>query len=392
VNDEVLIAGGGIGGLAAALALTRVGRRVRLFEQAAEWGEIGAGVQLGPNVTRLLRDWGLERALAEIAAVPRQLTVSRMGDGAPLARMRLGQRMRTRYGAPYLTVHRADLHAVLLKAVRACGAELQLGQRIEQISQTPETVQMTLQDGRVVQGGALIGADGVWSRVREQVLGDGPARPSGHLAYRALVAQTDLPAALRSRDVSIWLGPHAHVVAYPVRRGEWLNIVAVVEGAPSAPLQDWDQHAEGAELRSVLGRVGPGLESLARSPETWRLWPLHARPPLAAAGEMARGRVALLGDAAHPMLPYLAQGAAMAIEDAAELGRVLASDRAVDLPSGLQQYAQARWQRCARVQKRARRNGVIFHATGPLRWGRDLSLRLFGERLLDLPWLYRSDG
>jgi len=387
VNSDILIAGGGIGGLAAALAITRAGSRVRLFEQADAWGEIGAGVQLGPNATRLLRDWGLEKPLAEIAAFPRQLTVNRMGDGAPLARLRLGQGMRTRYGAPYYTVHRADLHALLLKAVRGCGAELQLGQRIAQISQTSDTVHLQLADGRAAQGSLLVGADGVWSRVREQVLADGVAGPSGHLAYRALVAQTELPAALRSRDVTVWLGAHAHVVAYPVRRGEWLNIVAVVEGVPPVA-QDWDQPGEGADLRAVLGQVCPGLESLARAPQTWRLWPLHARAPMSGPGEMARGRVALLGDAAHPMLPYLAQGAAMAIEDAAELGSVLAPERSADLPAALQQYAQARWQRCARVQRRARRNGVIFHATGPLRWGRDLSLRLLGERLLDLPWLY----
>lgn len=390
MNGGALIVGGGIGGLAAALALTRAGRRVRLFEQAQAWGEIGAGVQLGPNATRLLREWGLERSLAEVAAVPRQLTVKRMDDGMTLARLRLGQGMRTRYGAPYLTVHRADLHALLLKAVRNCGAELQLGQSIAQVSQGDDSVQLTLQDGSAADGSLLVGADGVWSRVREQVLGDGVAAASGHLAYRALVAQTELPVVLRSRDVTVWLAPQAHVVAYPVRRGEWLNIVAVVEGVPPETPRDWDQPGEGARLRAVLGRVCPGLESLARAPQNWRLWSLHARAPLAGPGEMVRGRVALLGDAAHPMLPYLAQGTAMAIEDAAELERVLAPEKKGDLPSALQQYAQSRWQRCARVQRRARRNGVIFHATGPLRWGRDLSLRLFGERLLDVPWLYRG--
>lgn len=390
MSADLLIAGGGIGGLAAALALARSGHRVRLFEQAPAWGELGAGVQLGPNATRLFDGWGLGAKLQGIAAAPRQLNVRRMADGAALARLRLGQPIKTRYGAPYFTVHRGDLHALLLQAARAAGAELWLDRRISAIDAGAAGVQLRFEQGEPAEGELLVGADGVWSRVREQLLGDGPALPTGHLAYRALVPQTALPATIRSRDVNVWMGRKAHVVAYPVRRGEWLNVVAIIEGEGAGAPRDWDQQAHGAELVVALGRVAPDLAALVRAPSEWRLWSLHERPPLRSAGEMARGRVALLGDAAHPMLPYLAQGAAMALEDAAELAQALQSLRhpGGDAAAALQAYAQNRWARCARVQGRARRNGAIFHAAGPIAWGRDLSLRLLGARLMDLPWLY----
>jgi len=392
VSVQVLIAGGGIGGLAAALALTRGGHRVRLFEQAPQWGELGAGVQLGPNATRLFADWGLATRLKDIAAAPCQVTVRRMKDGAALARMRLGETMRARYGAPYFTVHRGDLHALLLQAARSAGAALQLDRRIAQVEASAESVQVRFEAGEPAEGEVLVGADGVWSRVREQLLHDGMALPTGHLAYRAMVPQTGLPATLRSRDVAVWLGAKAHVVAYPVRRGEWLNVVAFIEGERPGAAQDWDQQAHSPELLAGLGRVAPDLAALVQAPSAWRLWSLHDRPPLQGAAQMARGRVALLGDAAHPMLPYLAQGAAMALEDAAELATAMKSlQRPGDgAAAALQAYAQRRWARCARVQRRARRNGAIFHAMGPVRWSRDLSLRLLGERLLDVPWLYEG--
>ena len=244
-----------------------------------------------------------------------------------------------------------------------------------------------------VNGDALLGADGLRSVVRTGLLGETAARASGHLAYRAVVRQDALPAALRSQLVTAWLGPRLHVVHYPVRRGELLNIIAIHHGQPPADLQGWDHGANAALLESVLARTCAPLQDLVRAvPQAgrgWRLWPLLDRPPMAGGHEMAQGAVALLGDAAHPMRPYLAQGAGMAIEDAAALQQALAAD-GLGVDERLQRYAQARWRRNARVQARAQRNGLVFHASGPLRWGRDLAMRLLGERLLDMPWLYRA--
>ena len=389
MTQQLLIAGGGLGGLATALACSRAGWQVRLYEQASVFSEVGAGIQLGPNSTRLLHGWGLAAELERICAAPARLVVRSATDGAELASMGLGRDFETRYGAPYATVHRADLHDVLLAAARQGGAALTLSARVEAVTQTDGAVTLGTQ-GRQVEGGALIGADGLWSMVRSLVVDDGPPRPAGHLAWRALAPSQALPAELRIGDVNVWLGPALHAVAYPVRGGDFLNVVVVVQGRRAGDPKQWDHSGKREELMSALGPVCSGLWHLVEAMPRWGLWVLHDRPPMRGPQEMARGRIALLGDAAHPMRPYLAQGAGMAIEDAAELGRVLATgDAGVDVPAALVRYASNRWQRCARVQSRSQRNGRIFHATGPVSWGRNLALRVAGERLLDLPWLYR---
>ena len=242
-----------------------------------------------------------------------------------------------------------------------------------------------------VEGDVLVGADGLWSEVRHQVCADGPPTATGHLAYRSLARQHELPPALRSQEVTVWLGPRMHLVAYPVSAGERLNVVAIVQGSAPGSARDWDQAAVAAELHGAAGPLCAPLNDLVQAMPGWRLWALYDRAPMRSADEMARDRIALLGDAAHPMRPYLAQGAAMAIEDAAELGRALsmAASAGIEDPLALRRYALSRWQRCARTQARSRENGRIFHATGWLRRGRDLALRVLGERLLDQPWLYR---
>ncbi|MDB5885495.1 MAG: monooxygenase, FAD-binding protein [Polaromonas sp.] len=398
MTPQALIAGGGIGGLAAALAASRAGWGVQLHERAPDFGEVGAGIQLGPNVVRLLHGWGLQDALARVAAFPHRLQVRDAASGRELGVLALGQRALERYGAPYISLHRADLHAVLLQAVQAqSAARLHLNSALAAYTNHGHQVSARSGAGMAeVQGDVLIGADGIWSRVRQLMLGDAPPRVTGHLAYRALVPQAGLPEKLRSQQVTAWLGPRLHAVQYPVRGGEWLNVVVFIEGQAAGDLHSWDHSAHGAQLQAAMGPTAAPLRELIQavtdqgSPASpgWRLWPVADRPPMRGAHEHAQGRIALLGDAAHPMRPYLAQGAGMAVEDAAELGRLLAQAQAADVPALLQRYARNRWQRNARVQARAQRNGQIFHARGPLRWARDASMKLLGDKVMDLPWLY----
>ena len=403
MTRRLLIAGGGIGGLAAALSVSRSGWEVALHERALAFSEVGAGVQLGPNVVRLLHGWGLAQALERVAAFPERLQVRDALLGSELGVLPLGQRAVQKYGAPYTTLHRADLHGLLLQAVRSQGtASLALGSGVSGYADNPQgsalEVQVNSASPTQVSGDALVGADGLWSQVRALMLNDGPPRVTGHLAYRALLPQTSLPARLRSQQVTAWLGPKLHVVHYPVRGGEWLNLVAIVQGKVAGDLQTWDHSANSADLQQATQGTAAMLRELIQAVTdggsmtgpAWRLWTLCDRPPMRGAFEQAKGRVALLGDAAHPMRPFLAQGAGMAIEDAAELGTQLAqaNQPGWDTAAALRRYAVARWQRNARVQARSLRNGQVFHAQGLLRWARDASMKLGGEKLLDLPWLY----
>ncbi len=391
MTGELLVAGGGIGGLAAALAARRAGWEARLFEQAAEFSEVGAGLQLGPNATRILREWDLLQGdLAQQAVAPPRLRVRDGADGSELGALELGEAFARRYGAPYLTLHRADLQGALLQAVQAAGARLHAGCRVLAVQQDAACVGVRTQQAARVEGEALVAADGLWSELRASVCADGPPQATGHLAYRALVRQQDLPAALRSDEVTVWLAPRMHLVSYPLRGGEWLNAVCVVQGTQAGDPRAWDHAASQAQLASALGPVCSAVRERVAAMQDWRLWVLHARVPVASADEMVRGRIALLGDAAHPMRPYLAQGAGMAIEDARELQRVLAiaDDRVVDVPTALRRYALNRWQRVAAVQEKSRRNGTVFHATGALRMARNAAMRAMGARLLDQAWLY----
>lgn len=417
MTAQLLIAGAGIGGLATALACSQRQTshhssviHTRLFERASVFEETGAGVQLGPNVTRRLQAWGLGTALKAQAAFPSRLAAHCAHSGKELAQLALGPHMLQRYGAPYATMHRADLQAMLLQAVQATGqVALHNGSAVSGFAALPGavTAQIVQQEHATTpvgyEGHALIAADGLWSAVRQQCLHDGPAPITGHLAWRALVAQTSLPASLRSAHINVWLGRQLHVVAYPVRGGEFLNVVVIVQ-ASAMPLlaelsadtarQHWSHGASAQALQAALPAVCPVLKDLLYAMPQWRLWVLCERPALSSPQAMADvrwagGRVALLGDASHPMRPYLAQGAGMALEDADELAARLLPTSPAHWPDALQAYANARWQRNGRVQKRAARNGRVFHATGWLRLARDASLQLLGPRLLDQPWLYR---
>jgi salicylate hydroxylase len=403
---RVLIAGGGIGGLAAALACSRVGCAVDLFEKAAAFETIGAGIQLGPNVTRILHTWGLERALKDVAAYPDHLLVRDANTGNLLGQLRLGKTALQRYGAPYATLHRADLHQLLLNALaQQPSAKIHLDATFDGFKQVEDSVSGNVQisvkksDGSVEKhrGDVLMGADGLWSQVRQQLVNDGPPRPSGHVAYRSLIAQNSLPAALQNQNIQAWLGPQMHAVTYPVKSGEWLNVVVIVESAESVPEAGWNTPFTHEKwLQGAYSKHGQ-LSNLLQYVNAWQAWNLFDRTPVASTEGMfprhdalknANQRVALLGDAAHPMLPYLAQGAGMAIEDANELAKCLSG--VDDVAKALQNYAQNRWQRNARVQARALRNGQIFHSTGIVKWGRDVAMKMLGEKVLDMPWLYRA--
>ncbi len=383
--------------MAAALGASHAGWDARLFERAPQFSEVGAGVQLGPNVVRRLQAWGLQKALQQVVALPQQL-VARSGiNGKVLASAPLGQSMVERYGAAYVTIHRADLHGVLHQAAQQrADIFINPGQEVSELLGTERVTTIRTSANKVVEGDALMLADGVWSKLRGPLLGDSSRpRVSGHLAYRALLPMTDVPVGWRSNEVTVWLGPRMHAVHYPVRRGEMMNIVVIIEGPAPQDMEHWDHAANAQALEQALKHCSSNLQDLVRSVPAagaqWRLWPLSDRAPLQGPEGMAKGLVGLIGDAAHPMRPYLAQGAGMAIEDAAELQRALAMDD-LEVELRLRRYAINRWERNARVQARSIRNGNIFHATGPVRWGRDLTMRMLGSQLMDLPWLYRGDG
>lgn len=382
-SPQVLVVGGGIGGLAAALALAQVGAQVQLWEQAAAFSEVGAGIQMGPNVTRILRDWGLEADLRRVASFPHALLARDARSGRERGRLPLAQRAEALYGAPYACIHRADLHQLLLAAVQACQVPLHLGQRLSDVRLDEGQPCVRTEQGDPLRPGLLVGADGLWS-VSRQALGLHEApRFSGHLAFRGLVP---LPGPVQASQVTVWMGPRLHVVQYPVQAGRALNVVAIVHGAMPSDPQGWDQAAHTAHLFQALGPVCRPLRQTLEAVPQWRLWALNDRPPLTGPQQMGQGAVALLGDAAHPMRPYLAQGAGMAIEDAQALARCWRE--AGRVAERVRRYAQLRWQRNAQVQARAIRNGRIFHAQGPLRWGRDLAMGVLGARVMDVPWLY----
>ena len=389
----MLIVGGGIGGLAAALACVEKGAKPLLIERTSQFSEVGAGIQMGPNVTRTLFSWGLEKTLQDFIFTPRSLQVRDAVSGQTLGTLRLGQRSQEKYGAPYVTVHRADLHQMLLKKVLSAGvAELRLQSEVDSLQEDHKGITANVKDllaGRVeaLNVQAVVGADGLWSDIRNFVLPQTSPRTTGLVAYRALLPMQTLPEFLRQQDVMVWVGSRMHAVLYPVRGGEFLNMVVIAPGQLPESLQDWDHDANQEELFEALGVLHPHLKDVLEAVPAWRRWPICDRPPLVSASQMAKGRIALLGDAAHPMRPFLAQGAGMAIEDAAALAACWAQ---VDLPINERWhlYAQMRWARNAKVQARSIRNGKIFHMQGPMRWGRDMAMRLMGESLMDVPWLY----
>ncbi len=356
MTGRVLIAGAGIGGLTAALALIAHGQDVVVLEQARVLRELGAGVQLGPNGTRVLIALGLGPALEAVVCPAAGKAIRLWNTGQTFPLFDLGESAVARYGAPYWMVHRGDLHAILLAALTARQPDaLRLGATVAGFAQDAGAVSVRLADGETVAGAVLVAADGVHSAVRRQMVGEGGARFTGLMAWRGLVAMERLPAHQRQLVGTNWNGSGGHVVTYPLRRGAILNFVGVTERADWTA-ESWNDPGTVAECAGDFRFWHDDIQRIIAAIDTPYKWALLGREPLTC---LVAGRVALLGDAAHPMLPFMAQGANMAIEDGAILARCLAgSDDAIE---ALRRYDAARGARTARAVRGSLENATRFH-------------------------------
>ena len=382
-REPFLIAGGGIGGLALALALAA--RRVPslVLERQEEIAAAGAGIQIGPNGVRVLQAIGVADALHSWVGEPETIVIHAGSSGRVLNRLPLGGWIAGRYGAPYWVVHRGDLHRVLLDAAASHPLiTIRRGFEVSTVQQS--TTHVTASDrAESVSGCALIGADGVWSAVRQAMPGMPVPQFAGATATRTVIPAANA-GSLAMRSVGLWLNPHAHVVHYPVRGGR--EIAVVIIARESWESRDWDAHADPATIAEQLRGFDARLVDLLRTVPRWRKWALYTLAPLP---RWIDGRIALLGDAAHPMLPYLAQGGAFAMEDALTLAACVAPT--ADIPQALSTYAEMRCERAQRVQAASVRQGQIYRLGPPLSPFRDIVLQLSPGALLmrRLDWLYR---
>jgi salicylate hydroxylase len=393
----VIIAGAGIGGLTAALALAQRRFEVTVLEAADRLEEVGAGLQLSPNAARVLIALGIAERLKPHIVVPEHLVVRNARSGRLLAQGPLGATCAQRYGAPYWVIHRGDLQAALCEAVAATpGITLLLGSKVESFTAESDSITVSASQGSqliTVRAHALIAADGLWSALRQQLGHRTVPHPAGHTAWRTLIPAAAAPKSALASAVNLWLGADTHLVHYPVKAGRMINVVAIVG-------DDWREPGWNTpgEPRVLLDRFSAELwhasaRDLLVAPELWQKWALFDCLPLATWGTTwgttwGNGRVTLLGDAAHPMLPYLAQGAAMAIEDAAVLAACL--ERNPNVPAALRTYEASRLPRTARVQREASRNATVYHMSGPAAVLRSLALMAMGgDRLISrYDWLY----
>lgn len=392
MSRRAVIAGAGIGGLAAAIALSQAGFQVAIYEKADALEEFGAGLQLTPNATRVLSRLGVLDQVLPFASKPHAVLVLRGSDDLELTRMPLDAAER-RWDSPYLVIHRADLQRALVEAVRGQpGVELLLGATLHDFADGGDRLSLGLTIGMTQardDADLLIGADGLRSQVREQ-LGFGAqdrAEFVGRVAYRAIVKADDVQTPSRRDNIILRLGADAHLVQYPLRRGSLINLVATIKSTPQRNGADrqWGCAAKRTIVQSAFADWSKEVRLLTSAPLQWRAWPIYCRPPISS---FSRGRVALVGDAAHPMVPFLAQGAAQAIEDAGALAH--AFDQGHDIPAAVSKYSRDRVARAARVQREAVKLGRIYHMSGPLAVIRDVTMRLLGARgmLARYDWLY----
>ena len=389
---RVAIAGGGLGGLFAAATLARLGHEVSVHERAERFEEIGAGVQMSPNASRLLRRID---ALSEVeaAAFRPEAAELRLGrSGATVLHLPLGDVAEARWGSPYLNVHRADLLAALERSARAAGVRLELGASAAGAESDGGSAALRLDTGEEVEADLVIGADGSRSAIREAIQGPAPARYTGQTAWRGLVSAEALPPGLIHPAATVWAGVGRHLVTYHLRRGALVNFVAVVE-EPVWKGEDWRTAGDVASLREAFEGWAPGAAAVLAAAESCSLWGLFDRPPLAS---WRSGRITLLGDACHPMLPFMAQGAAQAFEDGAALALSLTREKSPE--AALRRYEHVRKPRATRVQRMAWSNARLFHARpgvesvaryAPIAIGARLAPRL---ALSQLDWLYGHDA
>jgi salicylate hydroxylase len=380
----VLVAGGGIGGLAAALALVRRGFQVQVFEQAAEIGEIGAGIQLGPNAFHAFDALGVGEKARGRAVYTDYMVMHDAIDEYQVGKIPTGEAFRQRFGNPYAVIHRVDVHLSLLEGAQETGrVSFQTSTRIVRVEQDADSVTAYDQHGNAYRGQALIGADGVKSVVREQYVGD-PARVTGHVVYRAVVDKAEFPENLQWNAASIWVGPNCHLVHYPLRGGEQYNVVVTFH---SREQEEWGvRDGSKEEVESYFQGICPKARQLIELPRSWKRWATADREPI---GQWTYGRVTLLGDAAHPTTQYIAQGACMAMEDAVTLCEALRV-HGNDWAKALDLYQRSRVARTARIVLSSREMGRIYHAKGVERLVRnDLWRGRSPERFYDaMEWLY----
>ncbi|MES2990761.1 MAG: 3-hydroxybenzoate 6-monooxygenase [Pseudomonadota bacterium] len=380
----VIVAGGGIGGVAAALALTRRGFDVTVLEQAAQLGEIGAGIQFGPNAFAALDALGVGPLARSRAVYTDEMVMHDAIDETCVGRIPTGDAFRARFGNPYAVIHRADVHGSLLEGAQADDRiRVLTSTTVQRVEQDDDSVTVHDTQGRTHRGLALIGADGVKSAVRRQYVGD-EARVSGHVVYRAVIDKADFPVDLQWNAASIWVGPNCHLVHYPLRGGEQYNVVVTFH---SREREEWSvREGSREEVQSYFEGICPKARQLIDLPRDWKRWATADREPIA---QWTHGRAVLLGDAAHPTLQYLAQGACMALEDAVTLGEALRVTND-DFGKAFALYQRSRVARTARVVLSAREMGRIFHAKGVERMVRnELWAGRTPERFYDaMEWLY----
>ncbi|PHP66921.1 salicylate hydroxylase [Zhengella mangrovi] len=392
-HGPILIAGAGIAGLTAALALARGGHAVRVFERAPELSEVGAGLQLSPNATRVLAAVGVTGRLLSAATAPDAVVLRRGQAMRELTRVPLGAKAEARWGAPYLVIHRADLHGALTAAAAQQPLiEIVTGATVADFASHPRGLTLSVdRDGRVEEtvGRMLVAADGVWSRLRGLVPGAGTSAFTGHVAWRATIpADGDLARSLGDllspAHVTAFMAPEVHLVAYPISAGRRINLVGLMTGEDYG--QKWAASADPSPFIAVMDKASPALGRMAREAGPWVAWALHAVGP----GAWQDGKkVVLIGDAAHATTPFAAQGAAMAIEDAGALAHAL-SEAKGDTAEALPRWEAARKARVARVVRRGAFNHFTWHARGPIALGRDvvLKLRKPEQLMADFDWLY----
>ena len=373
-TKPILIAGGGVGGMTTALALAQRQIPVVLFEQAADFSDVGAGIQLSPNCSRVLRTLGLTKELDERGFLPQRIQFRHWHSGKIISETSLGKSAEQTYGAPYYHFHRSDLLNLLLQAAKTQPLiQLKLNSRIVSIEQIDDSVRV-LVNGETHTGSALIGADGIHSKVRESLFGAESPTFTGNVAWRALVPTSSLPANLIQPAATAWWGPGKHFVHYYVRGGTMVNCVCVVE---SKEWQDesWNINGHFPDLAAEFADWHPTINTLLANANKKNLykWGLFDRPPMV---QWSIGRITLLGDACHPTLPFMAQGAAMAIEDAAVIAGCL--NQTQDPTSAFLRYEKLRKKRTAMIQQLSRRNAKVFHLKGIAAWARNRAAKRAG--------------